>query len=77
MLIKQVFPESLVSPSTYCKYFYRGEQSVGDVENKAEGGALAVKNAGLLVRPCGARRVTWQSVAARAITALSCLPRMT
>lgn len=48
MLIKQVFPESLVSPSTYCKYFYRGEQSVGDVENKVDGGALAVKNAGFL-----------------------------
>lgn len=48
MLIKQVFPESLVSPSTYCKYFYRGEQSVGDVENKVSGGALAVKNAGFL-----------------------------
>jgi hypothetical protein len=47
MLIKQVFPESLVSPSTFCKYFYRGEQSVGDVENKA-GGALAVKNSGFL-----------------------------
>lgn len=48
MLIKQVFPESLVSPSTYCKYFYRGEQSAGDVENKVSGGALAVKNAGFL-----------------------------
>ncbi len=48
MIIKQVFPESLVSPSTYCKYFYRGEQSAGDVENKVSGGALAVKNSGFL-----------------------------
>lgn len=48
MLIKQVFPESLAVPSTYCKYFYRGEQSTGDVENKVSTGALAVKNAGFL-----------------------------
>ena len=46
MLIKQVFPESLVSPSTFCKYFFRGEQSAGDIENKVAGGAPAVKNAG-------------------------------
>lgn len=48
MLIKQVFPESLVSPSTYCRFFYRGEQSVGDVENKNAAGVLAVKNTGFL-----------------------------
>lgn len=48
MLIKQVFPESLVSPSTYCRFFYRGEQSTGDAENKATGGELAVKNTGFL-----------------------------
>jgi len=46
MLIKQVFPESLVSASTYCRFFFRGEQSAGDMENKVAGGALAVKNAG-------------------------------
>lgn len=46
MLIKQVFPESLVAPRTYCKYFFRGEQSAGDIENKVAGGALAVKNTG-------------------------------
>lgn len=48
MLIKQVFPESLVSPSTYCRYFYRGEQVTGDIENKAAIGTMAVKNAGFL-----------------------------
>lgn len=46
--VKQVFPESLVSPSTYCRFFFRGEQSVGDMENKVAGGPLAVKNAGFL-----------------------------
>lgn len=46
MLIKQVFPESLDEPSQYCRYFFRCEQATGDMENKASGGALAVKNAG-------------------------------
>lgn len=46
MLIKQVFPESLVSPSTYCRFFFRGEQASGDIENKVSGGPLAVKNTG-------------------------------
>lgn len=48
MLIKQVFPESMDSPSQYCKYFFRCEQATGDMENKASGGALATKNAGFL-----------------------------
>lgn len=46
MNIKQVFPESLVSPSTFCRFFFRGEQSAGDIENKVSGGPLAVKNTG-------------------------------
>lgn len=46
MLIKQVFPESLVAPSTFCRFFFRGEQSAGDMENKVSGGPLAVKNTG-------------------------------
>lgn len=46
MLIKQVFPESLNSPSQYCRYFFRCEQSTGDMENKAAGNVLAVKNTG-------------------------------
>lgn len=48
MLIKQVSPESLVSASTYCRFFFRGEQASGDMENKVSGGALAVKNTGFL-----------------------------
>lgn len=48
MLIKQVFPESLVSASTYCKYFFRGEQGTGDIENKVASGAMAIKNGGFL-----------------------------
>lgn len=48
MLIKQVFPESISNPSSYCKYFYRCEQSSGDIENKVSGAALAVKNSGFL-----------------------------
>ena len=48
MLIKQVFPESMETPSAYCKYFFRCEQASGDMENKASGGALATKNAGFL-----------------------------
>lgn len=48
MLIKQVFPESLMLPSQHCRYFFRGEQSAGDMENKVSGGASAVKNSGFL-----------------------------
>lgn len=48
MQIKQVYPESAQAPSSYCKYFFRGEQSSGDIENLVSGGALAVKNAGFL-----------------------------
>lgn len=48
MLIKQVFPESLVSPSTFCRFFFRGEQGTGDMENKVAGGPLAIKNGGFL-----------------------------
>lgn len=46
--IKQVAPESMQVPSQWCKYFFRGEQSAGDIENKVSGGALAVKNTGFL-----------------------------
>lgn len=46
MIVKQVFPESLVSPSTYCRFFFRGEQASGDMENEVSGGASAVKNTG-------------------------------
>lgn len=48
MQIKQVFPESLVSPSTFCRFFFRGEQGTGDMENKVAGGPLAIKNGGFL-----------------------------
>lgn len=44
--IKQVFPETLTSPATYCRFFYRAEQASGDIENQVSGGPLAVKNAG-------------------------------
>ena len=48
MLIKQVFPESMNSPSQYCRYFFRCEQASGDIENKVSGGASATKNTGFL-----------------------------
>ena len=34
--------------SSYRRYFFRCEQTTGDMENKASGGALATKNAGFL-----------------------------
>lgn len=46
MFIKQVFPESMDAPSSFCRYFFRGEQASGDMENKGAGNALAVKNGG-------------------------------
>ena len=48
MLIKQVFPESMNSPSQYCRYFFRCEQASGDIENRVSSGAPATKNAGFL-----------------------------
>jgi hypothetical protein len=48
MLIKQIYPEVLAVPSSYCKYFLRGEQLTGDAENAIVGAGLAVKNTGYL-----------------------------
>lgn len=47
-IIKSIAPEANQAPSQYCRYFFRGEQSTGDLENKVEGAALGVKNAGFL-----------------------------
>lgn len=47
-IIKSIAPEAGQEPSQYCRYFFRGEQSTGDVENKIDGNALAIKNAGFL-----------------------------
>lgn len=45
---KRVSPESSVDPSEYCKYFFRCEQSSGEVENLAAAGSDAIKTAGFL-----------------------------
>ena len=47
-LIKSIYPEANQAPSQYCRYFFRGEQSTGDMENKAPAGLLGIKNAGFL-----------------------------
>lgn len=46
--IKSIYPEANQAPSQFCKYFFRGEQATGDIENNVSGGALAIKNAGFL-----------------------------
>lgn len=48
MNIVQVYPESLQAPASYCKYFFRCEQSAGDVDNLVVSGAQAIKNTGFL-----------------------------
>lgn len=45
---KRVYPESNIVPSSYCKYFFRGEQSSGEMENLVSGGADALKTGGFL-----------------------------
>lgn len=45
---KRVLPESMVAPSKYCKYFFRGEQASGDADNLVIGGADLIKNSGYL-----------------------------
>ena len=46
ILIKKVSPESSADVSQYCKFFFRCEQSTGNMENKAQNGLLGVKNSG-------------------------------
>ncbi len=45
---KRVYPESGVVPSAYCKYFFRCEQSSGEIDNLVSGGSDAVKTSGFL-----------------------------
>jgi len=48
MQIKSIFPENSNITSQYCKYFYRCEQSSGEISNLVAGKDPATKNAGFL-----------------------------
>lgn len=48
MILKPVAPENGYAISQYCKYWFRCEQSSGEIANKVTGAATANKNAGYL-----------------------------